>query len=160
MKKLLLLGVCLIAGIVKAETNYVYVIEGRPQFTGTNCAYNNGTVTIGDAQLGGIDWTKIKVVQTTDNLPIPFTNINQVISTEILPGSDWKFNVRQTVEWKTLKADLDQYSPLMDAYTNSVYAVVDNKTKKALNDAKVLIKQLQQEIKDLKAVVGKLNQYE
>jgi hypothetical protein len=70
------------------------------------------------------------------------------------------FELRKTVYWTNLVNDIDMYAPLLDTYTNSVSAVSDNATRKALNDAKNLIKKLQDEIKDLKVIIGKLNKYE
>lgn len=71
----------------------------------------------------------------------------------------WRL-VKQTQEWKDLRVDIDQYPLVKSNFINSVGLVTDLKTKAALNDARALIQHLQQEIVDLKSVIGKLNQYE
>lgn len=67
----------------------------------------------------------------------------------------YQYSVRQTPEWAVLQSDVDAYPTVKSNLTTSIAAVTDAKTKAALNDAKALIQQLQQEITDLKHVVGK-----
>lgn len=107
MKTLLfLLG--LLAGVARAETNYVYCTDGAPSCIGTEFRHDaikdhvmifspkpSGLVPAGWVTMGGIDWTHVKVAMTTDKLPKHFTNINQVAHTVILPlkpeeKSDWR----------------------------------------------------------------------
>lgn len=104
MKKLLFI-LLLMAVSAKAETNFVYVIDSTPLEHGTNYSYNveRDMVQIDGNTFSGIDWSRIRVVGTTDVIPEVFTNINQVAYQVILPMSaDDKKNWKNPVDKKTI----------------------------------------------------------
>lgn len=108
MKKILaVLCLSLVAMTASAETNYVYVSGDNPMVVGTSCSYDveKDSVTIGTSVMGGIDWSVVKVVSTTSPIPVPFTNINQIVILEtVLPiTTDEKKNWERLAD-KKLKA--------------------------------------------------------
>ena len=108
MKILLIL--LLTASLAHASTNYVYYNNQTkvPQLWTNSCTYNidKDSIQMGDVCMGGIDWSVIRVASTTDPIPTPFTNINQVTKTVILPLSTDQKNDADKRFSKDLKAAL------------------------------------------------------
>ena len=154
----------LFCAVTLAETNYVYYSthNNSPQFVANACAYDFGidSVTIGDMTMGGIDWSVIRVASFTVPIPDPFTNVNQVALTEILPSSDWKYSIRRTPEWDSVTNSLTAYPAIREAAAADIAIVTDGNTKAALNDLKTLCNQLQDEVQKLKKLIGKNMQVE
>ena len=107
---------------------------------------DDGVVYVGSMQYDSMH------VATTDELV--------TYATDIASAKTAYYNAHQTALWTTLQADMDAYPAVKATMVASINAVTDTKSKQAFNDVKALIQQLQQEITDLKHVVGQGQQME
>jgi hypothetical protein len=72
-----------------AKTNYVYysIDKNLPQIVTNSYSYSidQDSVSMGNLLLSGINWSLIRVDSFTNDIPRPFTNVNQVTRINVLP---------------------------------------------------------------------------
>lgn len=147
-----------------AETNYVYynIQDGRPQQVASTCSYDvtKDAVQLGEFGLSGIDWNLIHVDSFTDPIPVPFTNVSQVIRSECLPSGDWKYSVKRTPQWNDFIITLDAWHPAIDALTTAIGNESAGPAKEADKAIKATLLVLEDQIKAMRKVIGKNMQVE
>jgi hypothetical protein len=157
MKRALLIIISLFVVNAVADTWHVVSVDKRGTVTGCSTESNTLVHELGE-----------------NEYPVGYTFPANEFRYWKKVGNDWvgmtpaeqsaydeaQFNLRKTVYWTNLVTDIDMYQPLMDTYSSNLLLVADSKTKQAFKDVKDLIKKLQDEIKDLKVIIGKLEQYE
>lgn len=155
--------ILLIATSVMAETYYVRYDKA----TGKQIAFaTDFPIDQVDILPNGNDFRSmpdlsiIQRVGVTTIDPTGKTNISQFANFVPVSAINLSCSVKKTPQWVSLTNDIAGYGPLLDSVTNRIAQEPAGAGKAADQDLKNLIKHLQQEIKDLKVIIGKNMQVE
>jgi hypothetical protein len=160
---------CLLSTAARAD-NYYVVIDGQTNIVSTYSTKLPSTINVSP------DSPRLEVTSTEYVRALAKESLQSIygagLDAKIQSAKDNAYSVRQTPQWINFTNDLATANVTLDLYsitalTNSIAAVTDAKSKAALQDVKVCIKQahdeaqaIHKEVKDLKTILGKYLQVE